>query len=40
MLEDDLYKKIRLIQAKMIKKENKSVSYSCVVHLLLKNSLK
>jgi len=40
MIDDDLDKKIRLLQAKMIQKENKSVSYSLVVNSLLKNSLK
>jgi len=40
MIDDDLDKKIRLLQAKMIQKENKSISYSFVVNLLLKNSLK
>jgi len=40
MINDDLDKKIRLLQAKMIQKDNKSVSYSLVVNLLLKNSLK
>jgi len=40
MIDDKLNKKIRLLQAKMIQKENKSISYSYVVNLLLKNSLK
>jgi len=40
MIDEDLDKKIRLLQAKMIQKENKSISYSFVVNLLLKNSLK
>ena len=40
MLDDELNKKIRLLQAKMIKKENKSISYSYVVNLLLKNLIK
>ncbi|MDH3766502.1 MAG: hypothetical protein OER82_11945 [Nitrosopumilus sp.] len=40
MIDDDLDRKIRLLQAKMIQKENKSISYSFVVNLLLKNSLK
>ena len=39
MIDEDLDKKIRLLQAKMIQKENKSVSYSYVVNLLLKKSL-
>jgi len=40
MIDDGLDKKIRLLQAKMIQKENKSISYSFVVNLLLKNLLK
>ena len=40
MIDDELNKKIRLMQAKMIQKENKSISYSYVVNLLLKTSLK
>ena len=40
MIKDDLNKKIRLTQAKMILKENKSISYSYVVNSLLKKSLK
>jgi len=40
MIDDGLDRKIRLLQAKMIQKENKSISYSFVVNLLLKNSLK
>jgi len=40
MIDDDLDKKIRLMQAKMIQKENKSVSYSRVLNLVLQNSLK
>jgi len=40
MIDDDLDKKIRQTQAKMILKENKSISYSLVVNLLLKKSLK
>jgi len=40
MINDDLDKKIRLLQAKMIQKENKSISYSFVVNSILKNSLK
>jgi len=39
MIDDDLDRKIRLLQAKMIQKENKSISYSFVVNLLLKKSL-
>ena len=40
MIDDDLDKKIRLLQAKMIQKENKSISYSFVVKSTLKKSLK
>jgi hypothetical protein len=40
IIDDDLDKKIRLMQAKMIQKENKSVSYSHVVNLLLQDTLK
>ena len=40
MIDSDLDKKIRLVQAKMIQKEKKSVSYSHVVNLLLQNAIK
>lgn len=40
MIDDDLHKKIRQIQAKLIQKENKSISYSHVVNVILKDSLK
>jgi hypothetical protein len=40
MIDDDLDKKLRQIQAKMIQKENKSVSYSHVMNLLLHDSMK
>ena len=40
MMDDDLDKKTRLLQAKMILKENSSVSYSHVVNLLLQAALK
>ena len=40
MIEDNLDKKIRTKQAKMIQKENASVSYSSVINLLLKKSLR
>ena len=40
MIDEDLDKKIRLMQAKMIQKYNKSVSYSYVVNLLLEDVLK
>ncbi|MDH3656818.1 MAG: hypothetical protein OEM77_01610 [Nitrosopumilus sp.] len=40
MIDDDLNKKIRLLQAKMIQKENKSVSYSHVMNLVLQDAMK
>lgn len=40
MIDDDLDKKIRLLQAKMIQKENKSVSYSHVMNLVLQDAMK
>ena len=40
MIDEDLDKKIRLLQAKMIQKENKSVSYSHVGNLLLQDAVK
>jgi len=40
MIENEIDKKIHQIQAKMIQKENKSISYSFVVNLMLKNSMK
>lgn len=40
MINDNLDKKIRLLQAKRIQKENKPVSYSLIVNSLLKNLLK
>jgi len=40
MIDDDLNKKIRSLQAKMILKENESVSYSHVVNLLLQGAMK
>jgi len=39
LIDEDLDRKIRLMQAKMIQKENKSISYSHVVSLLLKKIL-
>lgn len=39
IIDDDLDKKIRSLQAKMIQKENKSVSYSYVINLFLRKSL-
>ena len=40
MVDDNLDKELRIIQAKMIQKENKSISYSYVVNLSLKKGLK
>ena len=40
MIDDSLDKKIRTKQVEMIQKENKSVSYSSVINLFLKKSLK
>ena len=40
MIDDDLDKKLRQIQAKMIQKENKSISYSHVINTMLKNQSK
>ena len=40
MIDDDLVKKLRIMQAKMIQNENKSVSFSHVVNLVLRNVLK
>jgi len=40
MLDEDLDKKIRLRQANMIQKENKSVSFSRVINDILKKDLK
>ena len=40
MIDENLDRKIRLLQAKMIQTENKSVSYSHVVNLLLQDALK
>jgi len=40
MLDDDLVKKIRLIQSKLIKKRNESVSFSRVLNDLLRDRLK
>ncbi len=39
MLDDDLDKKIRLAQSKIILEENKSVSFSHVINSLLENQL-
>ncbi|MDH3766758.1 MAG: hypothetical protein OER82_13245 [Nitrosopumilus sp.] len=40
MIDDDLDKKIRLLQVIMIQKENKSISYSFVLTSTLKKALK
>jgi len=40
MLDDDLVKKIRLIQSKLVKKRNESVSFSRVLNDLLRDGLK
>ena len=40
MIDDELDKKLRIIQAKMIQKESKSISYSHVLNLALKKELK
>ena len=40
MIDDDLVKKLRIMQAKMIQNENKSVSFSHVMNLVLRNVLK
>ena len=40
MVDDDLDKKIRLMQAKLIQKENTSISYSYVLNLILQGGLK
>ena len=40
MLDDDLVTKIRQKQAKMIQKENKSVSFSKIINMTLEESLK
>jgi hypothetical protein len=39
MLESDLEEKLRSIQASMIKKSKKNVSFSSVVNLVLKNGI-
>ena len=40
MIEDDLDKKLRLVQAKAIQSTNSSVSYSRIVNEALRNKLK
>ena len=39
MLDDDIDRKIRLMQSKIIKKENKSISFSSVINLLLEENI-
>ena len=40
MLEDDIDKKLRLKQSKMIQKEQRSVSFSSVLNSVLKGEIK
>jgi predicted transcriptional regulator len=40
MIDDELDKKLRLLQAKLISKTNESVSYSQVINQELKKQLK
>ena len=40
MIKDDLDKKLRLKQSKMIVKESKAISYSSVVNQILRKNLK
>ena len=40
MIDDELDKKLRNIQAKLIQKENTSVSYSKVINIMLKDSVR
>ena len=40
MIDDNLDKKLRVIQAKRIQNENASVSYSNVVNNMLRKSIK
>lgn len=40
MIDDQVAQKIRLIQARLIKKNNQSVSFSQVLNQLVRNSLK
>jgi hypothetical protein len=39
MIDDDIDKKLRVLQAKLISKSNESVSYSAVINKELKNDL-
>jgi hypothetical protein len=40
MIDDDIDKKIRMIQAKMIQNTSSSVSYSKVINEILEKSIK
>jgi hypothetical protein len=40
MIDDEVDKKLRMLQAKLISKSNSSVSYSAVINDLLKKHLK
>ena len=40
MIDDDLDKKLKLLQAKEISKSNQSVSYSKIINDLVKKQLK
>jgi len=40
MIDDDLDKKLRLLQAKQIKESTKSVSFSRVINEVVRNGLK
>ena len=40
MIDDDLDKKLRLLQSKLISKTNESVSYSSVINSELRKQLK
>ena len=40
MLEDSIAKKIRIIQAKKLKDENQSISFSKIINMVLEEGLK
>ena len=40
MIDSELDKKLRTMQAKMIQKENRAISYSHVINLLLQETMK
>lgn len=40
MIDGELDKEIRLMQAKTIQKENKSIRYSKVLNMILQNAMK